>query len=84
MEMAGVETKISAMTPSMGLLGPVSSASLPQMAVCTRAARRATLLVASLPKEPSGPWGFPAFAAALARSPVHLAVSAMMCKRAMS
>ena len=55
MDTAGTETSISAMTPFIGLLSPVSMALEPVIIVWTREASLATLLAASFPKEPSGP-----------------------------
>ena len=51
-ELAGTDTRISDSNPLMGLSSPVSSASGPSSDVCTRAAARAMMLDASLPREP--------------------------------
>ena len=53
-ELAGTDTRISANNPFIGLSSPASSASGPSSDVCTRAAARAMMLDASLPREPSG------------------------------
>ena len=72
-EVAGTETRISAITPSSVPSLPVSSALAPSIIVCTRAAARATWLPSSLPSEPSGPCGRPSCWAARARMAVHSA-----------
>jgi len=54
-EMAGVETRISAMTPFMGLSLPANMAAAPPIRVCTWLAARATYPDASLPRQPPRP-----------------------------
>jgi len=53
-ELAGTDTRISASYPLIGLSSPVSSGFGPNSDVRTRAAARAMMLDASLPREPSG------------------------------
>ena len=63
----GTETKISVMVPSSGASLPASMPGAPVMSEWVREARRAMLLVISLPNEPSGPGGRPRARAAAAR-----------------
>ena len=84
MDVAGTDTRISAITPFIGLSSPVSSASAPEICVCTRAAARAMLLDTSLPSEPSGPCGRPSACAARARRAVHSAALDMVISLAIS
>ena len=84
MEVAGTETKISAIVPPRGLSCPVSITSVCVINVCTCAQARAILLAASLPSDPSGPWGRPCCWAARARRAVHSADLERMSSLAIS
>ncbi len=73
METAGTDRKISLTVPPDGSSAPASIPAGPAIIACTRAAARATLLLASLATEPSGPGGRPSARAAAARCAVQRA-----------